>query len=591
MTLRVCRLYAVVVIISILDVYVKAAELCRSLPSDPTWPSNSTWSAFNASVDGRLIRTVPIGSPCHNPTFNAEKCEYIRDHWRETALHLSSSSSVMAPFFANRSCDPFTAPDDQCVIGSYVQYSVNVSVPAHVSNTLAFAKKHNIRFVVRNTGHDYLGRSTGTGGLAVWLHYVQDIEWIDRFVSTSYDGPAIKAYAGVSVEQIYKAAAAKNHVVVGGCCRSVGFTGGYIQAGGHSLLTSLLGLAADSALEYEVITTQGSLVIASPTENEDLYWALTGGGGGTYGVVWSVTVIAHPNFPVTVANISFTSDDISQEAYWDALRSFQANAPNFTDQGIAITSFYSASLFRIGPLVAPKLSGSQVEAILEPFLTRLRMLGITYTEFSITSYSNFMDAYDNTGFDEIQVANFQLGGWILPRSLFESTSTSFDRMIQVLRNITDQGGSIYDIVMRPPSELPHSVPKAILPAWRSSQKFLVTLLPWNDTATEEQIFNDRKKITFDLDAPLRDLAPESGTYLNEADSDEPNWQNAFYGSNYPKLLEIKDKWDADELLYGATAVGGDRWAEDQDGRLCKVNSYLSSEPDPQKIMQRVHVEL
>lgn len=60
----------------------------------------------------------------------------------------------MTPFFANKSCDPFTAPDDQCVIGAYVQYSVNVTLPAHVSKTLAFVKKHNIRFVVRNTGHE-----------------------------------------------------------------------------------------------------------------------------------------------------------------------------------------------------------------------------------------------------------------------------------------------------------------------------------------------------------------------------------------------------------------------------------------------------
>lgn len=60
----------------------------------------------------------------------------------------------MAPVFLNKSCDPFTSPDDQCIIGSYVQYSVDVATPDHVAKTLAFAKQNNIRFVVKNTGHE-----------------------------------------------------------------------------------------------------------------------------------------------------------------------------------------------------------------------------------------------------------------------------------------------------------------------------------------------------------------------------------------------------------------------------------------------------
>ena len=52
---------------------------------------------------------------------------------------------------------------------------------------------------------------------------------------------------------------------------------------------------------------------------------------------------------------------------------------------------------------------------------------------------------------------------------------------------------------------------------------------------------------------------------------EPDFKDAFYGANYDRLLRIKDKWDPDGVLYGATAVGGDRWREDEDGRLCRVN--------------------
>lgn len=67
---------------------------------------------------------------------------------------LGSSSSVMEPFFANQSCDPFTPQSTPCQLGNYVRYAVNVSCVADVQAALLFATKYNIRVVVRNTGHE-----------------------------------------------------------------------------------------------------------------------------------------------------------------------------------------------------------------------------------------------------------------------------------------------------------------------------------------------------------------------------------------------------------------------------------------------------
>jgi len=71
-----------------------------------------------------------------------------------TVFSYDSSSSTMAPFFANRSCDPFTPESRPCTLGNYVDYSVNVTKPADIYKALAFARKHNIRIVIRNTGHE-----------------------------------------------------------------------------------------------------------------------------------------------------------------------------------------------------------------------------------------------------------------------------------------------------------------------------------------------------------------------------------------------------------------------------------------------------
>lgn len=127
---------------------------CRILPQDDNWPKKNIWESFNRSVDGRLIRTIPIGTPCHQENFDLEKCQYVQDSWHEPELHLASASSMMDFIFANKSCDPFTAKTDQCIVGTYVQYAVNVSKVEHVFKTIEFVKQHNIRFVVRNTGHE-----------------------------------------------------------------------------------------------------------------------------------------------------------------------------------------------------------------------------------------------------------------------------------------------------------------------------------------------------------------------------------------------------------------------------------------------------
>jgi hypothetical protein len=66
------------------------------------------------------------------------------------------------------------------------------------------------------------------------------------------------------------------------------------------------------------------------------------------------------------------------------------------------------------------------------------------------------------------------------------------------------------------------------------------------------------------------ISPDSGAYLNEADWKQSNWQSTFYGSHYPALEDIKQKFDPDEMFYARTAVGSEAWTEQTDGRLCRA---------------------
>lgn len=66
---------------SLLAVSAQASAACRCFPGDACWPSENVWTQFNQSIDGRLVKTVPLGTPCHAPNYDAAKCTILRDGW------------------------------------------------------------------------------------------------------------------------------------------------------------------------------------------------------------------------------------------------------------------------------------------------------------------------------------------------------------------------------------------------------------------------------------------------------------------------------------------------------------------------------
>lgn len=82
----------------------------------------------------------------------------------------------------------------------------------------------------------------------------------------------------------------------------------------------------------------------------------------------------------------------------------------------------------------------------------------------------------------------------------------------------------------------------------------------------------QQTVTNVLVPALDKLTPSPAAYLNEADPNQPNWQQVFYGANYPKLLSIKKKYDPRGIFWGPTTVGSEMWRAAADGRLCKAGS-------------------
>ncbi|PVH81290.1 putative isoamyl alcohol oxidase [Cadophora sp. DSE1049] len=546
-------------------------QKCHCFPGDACWPSISSWSKLNGTVGGRLIATIPIGSPCHHPTYNAAECAAIQNSWTSPSIHLDSSSSVMAPYFANRSCDPFTVESSPCLLGNYVRYAVNVSTVSDVIAGVKFAASNNIRFVIRNTGHDFLGRSTGAGALAVWTHHLKNIEF-KQFSDKFYTGSAVKVGAGIEGYEIVTAAQAQGQVVVGGECPTVGLAGGYTQGGGHSALSTNFGLAADQTLEFEVVTASGSLVTASRTQNTDLYWALSGGGGGNYGIVVSMTVKTYPDAPVGGAGLQLSAAYTTKDNFYQAIEQFHSLLPAMVDNGTMVVFYYTDNIFLINPVTAYNKTGDDVKAILAPFTSALNNLKVPFS-VSYTSSATYAAHYQTymgpLPYGNIGVSEYQFGSRLIPRSVVQENNPA---LIAAYRNVTEAGVLVVGVATDVSAPVKSGgISNAVLPAWRDALIHSYLTTGWNSSASAwDDMLRDQELMTNDWVPQIEAVTPGSGAYMNEADFRQPDFQNVFFGKNYNTLLNIKKKWDPTYLFYATAAVGSEAWTVADDGRMCRA---------------------
>lgn len=134
----------------------------------------------------------------------------------------------------------------------------------------------------RNTGHDFGGRSVGAGALSIWTHNLKAFEFLPKYRQGNYSGMAAHFGSGLETWELFNHMFLNGNItVVAAGGRTVGANGGWFASGGHGNLASYYGLAADQALEIHVVTADGQFVVANPEQNEDLFYALRGGGGST----------------------------------------------------------------------------------------------------------------------------------------------------------------------------------------------------------------------------------------------------------------------------------------------------------------------
>ena len=212
--------------------------------------------------------------------------------------------------------------------------------------------------------------------------------------------------------------------------------GGYTQGGGHSALSSRYGLAADQTLEWEVVAANGRLLRASPTENSDLYWALSGGGGGTYGVVYSLTSRVHEDALVSGATLNFTRGDLSEDVFYSLMGSWHTRLIPIVDAGCYALTLVTKELFTLYPVLCSGVSIKDLKTLMKPFTDKLLHAAANFTvEYS--EYPGYAAGYTGLIYPAYvgnSTSISQMGGRLIPRSVVE---TKNDALTAAVRNITN----------------------------------------------------------------------------------------------------------------------------------------------------------
>ena len=398
---------------------------------------------------------------------------------------------------------------------AFVAFPKNVE---DIKRCLKIADKTNTPVAVKSGGHCFAGYSTtDSDGFVISLKNLNQVHVQESTVTVQ---------AGACWGDVYSALDDTDYVAVGGCVPAVGI-GGYILGGGYSMLSRAYGgLACDKALSFTMVKANGSIVVrASAKENEDLFWALKGGGGGNFGVMVDVTleVCPRPKQFIWTCLIYNTTDQSEQ-----GLSVVGKNLHNFPKElnlDMALHGYFGKKTLTLDAVysdIHEDAVQSSLESLHPPVETQPQVF---------TSFLQFSTEYSKRhGFVHQEVEPIYVKG-VMIQSLPPSLAKYFAHVEippECLLEFVHMGGDIAQ----------HSVTSTAFP-FRTAQYSYYTYGRFHNPAQREEVL---KFATTTYNA-VRESGCALGSYVNYMDRHLKNWGKNFYGVNYPRLCEIKDKWN------------------------------------------------
>ncbi|KAK3087735.1 hypothetical protein FSP39_009946 [Pinctada imbricata] len=451
-----------------------------------------------------------------------------------------------------------------------------VASTSDIQKCILFARKYRLHITVQSSGHDYNGRSTEHGSFQIHLGNMTAVH-INLASKRNIDGE-VTCQSGTTLMNVYTEVDKYYRVFVGGNSGSV-CVGGYTLGGGTSPLSRKLGLAVDNLLEVEMVTYNGTTVVANAqltktiddgvierTKNTDLFWALRGGGGGTYGIVTKYTFRLHRTVPTITSfacmypiyryNGELIGNKVMRK-YVNLLSNMPAEWGGYLLLGGTHRKDNSIGYI----LIAQNYFGDTSN----PGFSYMDSIKTFHPEWQIMckyeNYSSFLNYIKTSGggshHQEYPVntlmrndsftddwINFVISSVINANATEGTTVTATGTLL---------GGKSYTLHILPgvvQSVCPEYT--SVHPSFRSSLMSFTMTVKWGDSDGQAM---SNIHYAEDLGEKLNTFG--NGMFPNNAGADVANWSREFWGRNYDRLLKVKYKWDPENIFTCRQCVGYD----------------------------------
>jgi len=253
--------------------------------------------------------------------------------------------------------------------------------------------------------------------------------------------------------------------------------------------------------------------------------------------VTKATSQAFPRVPITSVTVSFPASTANQAAFMTFVAS---NTPLYTKQGWGGHITPGTGLTLSNTLFTPAQAAVTFDS-LRQFVATIQ------GKFAIVSSADYLDFFNNLVVPAgVPVGlPFTTATRLIPEATFEDT-TQRTKLVDSINSATAAGGLVL-ILVNTPFRHGNTGGTSVTPAWYSAAWHVTVSGTWSFNATLQQKEAVYASLTKSVNV-MRALTPNSGAYQNEADVFEPNHEVSFWGSNYSKLVSIKNKYDPDHIL-------------------------------------------
>ncbi|HLN16579.1 MAG TPA: FAD-binding oxidoreductase [Acidimicrobiales bacterium] len=421
--------------------------------------------------------------------------------------------------------------------------------PADVQRCVDFARRHGLPLAARSGGHSYAGYSL-TSGLVVDVTPMASVR----------PGPGGTATvgAGTRLIDLYAVLGPTGRLVPGGSCPTVGIAG-LTLGGGVGVVGRKFGLTCDNVASLEIVTADGVLRTASPTSGSDLYWACRGGGGGNFGIVTSFTFTTHPIPPLALFTLEWPFGAAAEvldgwlhwtggtpPELWSNCQLLSASSGN----EVKVTGVYCGDPATLSGLLQPLEQAVPAgttdrfvgpESYLDAMLIEAGCEGSTVAQCHLPSQNPA---------GTLSRATFAAKSAYLRSPL---PSPGVDAVVGAVTDLQAHlpelgGGFVFDAYG---GAIGAVAPDATAFAHRDALTGIEYSYSWSPGAPDQLVAGGRQW----LDEAQQDLAPSSvGAYVNYMDPTQPDWPQAYYGTNLPRLVQVKRAVDPDDLFSFAQSV-------------------------------------